>query len=106
MTESIKNGERDIINGVEKIYFDGYWIKYYEPPAYSLKAKKKLIQSLTWRLFNHMEHGINIPGRLLEDVRTAYENETDLKKKACQGSNGCRRSFQSSRWNIYTPGRP
>lgn len=75
------NGSREIIDGVERIYFDGYWIKYYQPPADNLKAKKKLIQSLTWRLFNHMEHGINIPGRLLGEVRISYARETDPKKK-------------------------
>ena len=80
MEEKIQNGTRDIINGVDKIYFDGYWIKYYVPPLDNLKAKKKLIQSLTWRLFNHMEHGINIPGRLLEEVRSAYEEETDPQR--------------------------
>jgi hypothetical protein len=44
------------------IYIDGYWIKYYEPPPESLAAKKALIEALTRRLFNHVEHGINIPG--------------------------------------------
>ena len=71
MNNNIQNGSREIIDGVDRIYFDGYWIKYYKPPADSLKAKKRLIQSLTWRLFHHMEHGINIPGRLLEQVRSA-----------------------------------
>lgn len=81
MNETSENGFRKAFNGVTKVYYDGYWIKCYEPPADSLTAKKKLIQSLTRRLFNHMEHGINIPGKLLDDVRAAYEAEDDLPKK-------------------------
>ena len=86
MNNPIENGTRQVIDGLEKIYFDGYWIRYYEPPTDNLKAKKRLIQSLTWRLFNHMEHNINIPGRLLEEVRAAYTAETDPKKKRVKGA--------------------
>jgi len=77
MTREIKNGTRRKRAGVPYIFYDGYWIKYYEPPADSLAAKKKLIEALTRRLFNHVEHGINIPGRRLEEARVAYESETD-----------------------------
>ncbi|MCP3853040.1 MAG: hypothetical protein GY694_22845 [Gammaproteobacteria bacterium] len=80
MGETIKNGLRKEINGEIKVWYDGYWIKYYEPPLDNLSAKKSLIQSLTRRLFNHMEHGINIPGKLLEETRASYEAEQDLKK--------------------------
>lgn len=86
MNKPMENGTRQTIDGLDKIYFDGYWIRYYEPPADNLRAKKRLIQSLTWRLFNHMEHNINIPGRLLEQVRAAYEAETDPKKKRVKGA--------------------
>ena len=65
MNESLENGRCKTIDGVDKVYYDGYWIKRYQPPADSLSEKKKLIQSLTRRLFNHMEHGINIPGKLM-----------------------------------------
>jgi hypothetical protein len=86
MNETIENGVRKTINGVTNAYYEGYWIKCYEPPKDSLTAKKRLIQSLTRRLFNHMEHGINIPGRLLDDVRKAYESEHDPKKKRVKGA--------------------
>ncbi|NOQ89843.1 MAG: hypothetical protein GQ549_02745 [Gammaproteobacteria bacterium] len=86
MNETIENGFQKKINGVANIYYEGYWIKYYEPPADNLSAKKGLIQSLTRRLFNHMEHGINIPGKLLDDVRAAYEAESDPRKKRVKGA--------------------
>ncbi len=86
MNETIENGIRKKINDVTSVYYDGYWIKCYEPPLDNLSAKKSLIQSLTRRLFNHMEHGINIPGRLLDDVRAAYETEHDPRKKRVKGA--------------------
>ena len=86
MNETIENGFRKKINDVTNVYYEGYWIKCYEPPLDSLSAKKSLIQSLTRRLFNHMEHGINIPGKLLDDVRAAYEAEQDPRKKRVKGA--------------------
>lgn len=86
MNENYENGFCKKIDGVDKLYFDGYWIKRYEPPADNLTEKKRLIQSLTRRLFNHMEHGINIPGRLLDQVRATYEAEHDPRKKRVKGA--------------------
>lgn len=86
MSENIENGFRKEFNGIKKVYYDGYWIKCYETPVDNLLAKKKLIQALTRRLFNHMEHGINIPGKLLDEVRAAYEAEDDVKKKRVKGA--------------------
>ena len=86
MKEIIENGFRKEIKGVISLYYDGYWIKYYDPPIENLSAKKRLIQSLTRRLFNHMEHGINIPGKKLDEVRAAYEAENDPKKKRVKGA--------------------
>jgi hypothetical protein len=70
-------GTRRLIAGQERVYYDGYWIKTYIVPADSLQAKKSLIEALTRRLFNHTEHGLNIPGTRLAEARTAYETETD-----------------------------
>ncbi|MBT3046734.1 MAG: hypothetical protein AB2593_13665 [Candidatus Thiodiazotropha sp.] len=81
-----QNGSLSIIDGVERIFYDGYWIKRYHAPVDSLTDKKRLIQSLTRRLFNHMEHGINIPGRLLDEVRADYRAETDPGKKRVRGA--------------------
>lgn len=86
MKPTLNNGTIDLIDGEEKVYHDGYWIKRYEPPKDSLADKKLLIQSLTRRLFNHMEHGINIPGRMLEKVRAAYEAESEPKRKRVKGA--------------------
>ena len=86
MNDTVKNGLRKEKDGIASVYYDGYWVKCYTPPVDNLTAKKDLIQSLTRRLFNHMEHGINIPGRLLEEVREAYEAETDQSKKRVKGA--------------------
>lgn len=86
MDEPTPEGTVAIIDGVRRIYYDGYWLKAYEPPADSLDAKKRLIQALTRRLFNHVEHGINIPGKRLEDARRAYESEEDPARKRVKGA--------------------
>jgi hypothetical protein len=86
MNDTVENGFRKKIDGVTNVFYEGYWIKCYEPPTDNLRAKKKLIQSLTRRLFNHMEHGINIPGNMLDQVRAVYEAENDPKKKRVKGA--------------------
>ena len=70
-------GTRRVIDGKERVYYDGYWIKTYPVPANSLEAKKRLIEALTRRLFNHTEHGLNIPGQRLSEARKSFEEETD-----------------------------
>lgn len=79
-------GSKRIIDGVERVYYYGYWIKTYEAPADTLEAKKRLIEALTRRLFNHVEHGINIPGRRLEEARRIYEAETDPAMRRVKGA--------------------
>ncbi|MCG6943056.1 MAG: hypothetical protein LJE69_17635 [Thiohalocapsa sp.] len=74
------------VGGRTCVYYDGYWIKYYEPPPETLTAKKGLIEALTRRLFNHVEHGINIPGFRLAEARAAYERETDPERKRVNGA--------------------
>ncbi|MCG6938430.1 MAG: hypothetical protein LJE83_09720 [Gammaproteobacteria bacterium] len=86
MNKFIENGVRKQIDRVTRVYYEGYWVKCYELPDDNLTAKRYLIQSLTRRLFNHMEHGINIPGRLLDDIRAAYEAEQDPRKKRVKGA--------------------
>jgi len=86
MNKTIENGSIKKIDGIDKVYYDGYWIKRYQPPSDSLSTKKRLIESLTRRLFNHMEHGINIPGKLLDRVRIAYESEDNPRKKRVKGA--------------------
>ncbi|MBS1138726.1 MAG: hypothetical protein H6R13_179 [Proteobacteria bacterium] len=79
-------GTRRIIDGKERVYYDGYWIKTYPVPADSLEAKKKLIEALTRRLFNHTEHGLNIPGTRLNEARESYESETEPSRKRVKGA--------------------
>ena len=73
-------------DGVKRIYYDGYWIKAYEAPQDSLVAKRRLIEALTRRLFNHVEHGINIPGKRLKEARAAFETEPDPERKRVKGA--------------------
>jgi hypothetical protein len=74
-------GTKRLVNGQWRVYYEGYWVKAYETPADTLSAKKRLIEALTRRLFNHVEHGVNIPGTRLEEARLAYADETDPRKK-------------------------
>ncbi len=85
MAEQIENGSLREIDGRTYIRMDGYWIRHYAPPVDSMEAKKKLIHALTRRLFNHVEHGINIPGRRLDEARAAYEAERDMDLKRVKG---------------------
>jgi hypothetical protein len=70
-------GTRRVIEGCERVFYNGYWIKTYPAAANTLEAKKHLIELLTRRLFNHTEHGLNIPGTRLAEARQKYEEETD-----------------------------
>jgi hypothetical protein len=81
MSTEIPRGTKQVIDGRQRIYFDGYWIKTYEVPSDSLLTKKRLIEALTRRLFNHVEHGLNVPGSRLEEARAAYDAETEPKRK-------------------------
>ncbi|WP_242469450.1 hypothetical protein [Rhabdochromatium marinum] len=86
MNQVISNGTIAEINGRICIYCDGYWVKHYDPPQESLEAKKALIEALTRRLFNHVEHGVNIPGIRLAEAREAYQRETDPERKRVNGA--------------------
>ncbi len=77
MEDITAEGTVRIIEGRRRVYYLGYWVRAYDAPADTLHAKKRLIEALTRRLFNHVEHGINIPGRRLDEARQAYESETD-----------------------------
>jgi hypothetical protein len=81
MDSTIPLGTKQLINGQLRVYYYGYWIKAYDVPADTLSAKKRLIEALTRRLFNHVEHGLNIPGSRLEEARRAFESESDPQRK-------------------------
>jgi len=86
VSKKVKNGTRKDIGAKPCIYFDGYWIRFYAPPAESLAAKKQLIDSLTRRLFHHTEHGINTPGESLDLARKAYDAEQEPARKRINGA--------------------
>jgi hypothetical protein len=86
MDSDIAPGTRRLIDGVWRVFHDGYWIKAYEAPADTLLAKKRLIQALTRRLFNHVEHGLNVPGSRLEEARRAFDGEDDPERKRVKGA--------------------
>ncbi len=75
------DGECRVTDGIEFIYYDGYWIRYYAPLDDTLSNRKRLIDSLTRRAFHHTEAGINTPGKSLEQARLAYDNETDPERQ-------------------------
>ena len=81
-----RNGARRRIDDKECIYYDGYWIRYYDPPEETLAEKQQLIELLTRRLFHHTELGINTPSGRLDTARTAYERETDARRKRVCGA--------------------
>ncbi len=85
-TATLQEGTRRVIDGQERVLYEGYWIKTYPVPADTLEAKKRLIEALTRRLFNHTEHGLNIPGTRLNEARSAYEEENDPARKRVKGA--------------------
>jgi hypothetical protein len=86
MEHQIPSGTERVVDGRLRVYYDGYWIKAYEVPADTLLAKKKLIEALTRRLFNHVEHGLNVPGIRLDEARAAYVSESDARRKRVKGA--------------------
>jgi hypothetical protein len=86
MSNTIPFGKKQVVGGRLRVYYYGYWIKAYEVPADSLLAKKRLIEALTRRLFNHVEHGINVPGNRLDEAREALASEEDPKRRRVKSS--------------------
>lgn len=84
--ESIPFGTKRVIDGQERVHYYGYWIKTYQAPDDTLAAKKRLIEALTRRLFNHVEHGINIPGHRLAEARAAFMDEKDPERRRVKGA--------------------
>ena len=84
-------GTKRQIDGRWRIYYDGYWIKAYDVPADTLLGKKRLIEALTRRLFNHVEHGLNIPGFRLEEARRAFDADRPRRRMPVAPPRGERR---------------
>jgi hypothetical protein len=86
LAEEPEDGTRRVIDQVERVFYSGYWIKTYPVPADVLRAKSELIEALTRRLFNHTEHGVNVPGARLKEARAAYDAETDPASRRVKGA--------------------
>src|SRR5688500_8277269 len=86
MESDIAQGTERVISGQRRIFYDGYWIRAYDVPSDRWRAKQQLIEAMTRRLFQHREHGINIPGVRLDEARAAFEAETDAAKKRVKGA--------------------
>ncbi len=86
MDSAIPFGKKQVVDGRLRVYYYGYWIKAYDVPADTLLAKKRLIEALTRRLFNHVEHGLNVPGSRLHEARRAFEVESDSQRRRVKGA--------------------
>jgi hypothetical protein len=86
MDNAIPFGKKQVVDGRLRVYYYGYWIKAYEVPADTLLAKKRLIEALTRRLFNHVEHGLNVPGTRLDEARRTYDSEREPERKRVKGA--------------------
>ena len=86
MDNDVPEGTKQIIDGRERVFYSGYWVKTYKVPEDTLQAKRKLIGALTRRLFNHVEHGLNIPGSRLNEARKSYEAEVDSDRRRVKGA--------------------
>lgn len=79
--EQTANGTIRRADGDARIFFDGYWVRYYAPPDDTPEAKRALLISLARRVFHHTEPGINTPGEKLALARAAWEAETRPARK-------------------------
>ena len=43
MSDEIENGTRAVVDGRDCVCYEGYWVRWYEPPDESLSARKDLI---------------------------------------------------------------
>jgi len=86
MDSAIPFGKKQMVEGRLRVYYYGYWVKAYEAPADTLLAKKRLIEALTRRLFNHVEHGLNVPGIRLDEARRSFETESDPQRQRVKGA--------------------
>ena len=86
MDSAIPFGKKQMVEGRLRVYYYGYWVKAYEAPADTLLAKKRLIEALTRRLFNHVEHGLNVPGIRLDEARRSFETESDPQRRRVKGA--------------------
>lgn len=83
--DATEDGTERLVDGRLRVFYCGYWIKAYPVPSDTLLEKRRLIEVLTRRLFNHIEHGLYVPGSRLEEARRAFDAETDPARKRVKG---------------------
>jgi hypothetical protein len=81
MDAEIPDGTERLIEGRLRVHYEGYWIRAYPIPSDTLLEKRRLIEVLSRRLFNHVEHGLHVPGSRLEEARRAFDAESDPARK-------------------------
>lgn len=81
MTTLVPNGTIREVDGKRCIWFDGYWIRFYDVPQNEEVARRELIDQLTKRVFHHTESGINTPGYKLKHAREAYNRQTEPRRR-------------------------
>jgi len=86
MNAETVNGTVKTIDDKPCVYYDGYWVRWYEIKSDDFASKKKLIDQLTKRVFHHAEPGINTPGHRLTQIRRIHETETDPARKRVKGA--------------------
>jgi hypothetical protein len=86
MDNDTPEGTKRDVNGRERVFYSGYWVKTYKVPEDTLQAKRQLIGALTRRLFNHVEHGLNIPGSRLTEARQSFDAEPDPSRRRVKGA--------------------
>ena len=80
-TTSVANGTVRTLDGKACVFYDDYWIRYYQVPQSEHSARRDLIKQLTKRVFHHTERGINTPGYKLDEARRAYEEQQEPDRK-------------------------
>ena len=61
MSDTVRNGSRRNIDGKPCVSYDGYWIKWYEPPQDSLAAKKRLVPLDPVSVIRHARLAVDVP---------------------------------------------
>jgi hypothetical protein len=84
--ESTPNGTIRRDGDASRIFYDGYWVRYYAPPEDTPAAKRALLISLARRVFHHTEPGINTPGEKLALARAAFDAETNPARRRVNGA--------------------
>ena len=74
-------------------------------PPIPLLAKKRLIEALTRRLFNHVEHGVNVPGTRLDEARHAVRARDRSRSESGSRAPCWRAPLQSSGRHLHEAGR-